>query len=58
MARARQRTPRNPWKASDVKTLRSLARKHSAGAIAKKLNRTESAIWQRAHVLKISLRLP
>ncbi len=58
MARARKRTQRIPWKASDVRMLRSLARKHSAGAIAKKLNRTESAVRQRAHSLRISLRLP
>jgi len=58
MPRTRKRTLRIPWKASDVKALRRLARKHSAGAIAKQLKRSESAIWQRAHLLKISLRLP
>jgi hypothetical protein len=57
MARARKRRPRNPWKASDGKILRSLAGKQSARAIAKTLKRTESAIWQKAHRLRVSLRV-
>ena len=46
-----------PWTAFDLRTLRSLARRESAGRIAKKLRRTESAVRQKAAALGTSLRV-
>ena len=47
----------NPWTALDVKTIRTLAGKHGAAAIGKRLRRTEGAIRQKALALGISLRV-
>lgn len=46
-----------PWTAADLKALRSVARRESAGRIAKKLRRTESAVRQKAAALGTSLRV-
>ena len=46
-----------PWTAADLRTLRSLARRDSAGRIARKLGRSESAVRQKAAALGTSLRV-
>jgi hypothetical protein len=47
---------RRPWSATDVRTLKALARKKTAaGKIAKKLKRTEGATRQKALTLGVSL---
>ena len=55
-ARKKKRTLK-PWTAVDLKTLRGLARRESAGRIARKLRRTESAVRQKAATLGTSLRV-
>jgi hypothetical protein len=56
MARAPKSAPsRRPWTSDDVKTLKSLARKEPASAIAKALKRTEGATRQKATALGVSL---
>ena len=46
-----------PWTAADVRAMRTLAGKVRAKAIARTLKRTESAVWQKALALGISLRV-
>jgi hypothetical protein len=46
---------RRPWTSDDVKTLKSMARKEPASAIAKSLKRTEGATRQKATALGVSL---
>jgi hypothetical protein len=47
---------RRAWSATDVGTLKTLARKKiTAGQIAKKLKRTEGATRQKAFTLGVSL---
>ena len=56
MAKAPKSAPsRRPWAPEDVKTLKSLARKEPASAIAKALKRTEGATRQKATALGVSL---
>ena len=56
MAKAPKTPPsRRPWSSDDVKTLKSLARKEPASAIAKALKRTEGATRQKATALGVSL---
>ncbi len=58
MPRARRkRRMVKPWTAADLRTLRSLARRESAGRIARKLGRSESAVRQKAAALGTSLRV-
>jgi len=45
-----------PWTREDVKQMKALAGKKSAGAISRALKRTESAVRQKAAALAISLR--
>ena len=56
MAKAPKTSPsRRPWSSDDVKTLKSMARKEPASAIAKALKRTEGATRQKATALGVSL---
>jgi hypothetical protein len=49
-------TKKRTWTATDVRTLKTLARKKTAaGKIAKKLKRTEGATRQKAFSLGLSL---
>ena len=49
-------TKRRAWSTTDVRTLKTLARrKTSAGNIAKKLKRTEGATRQKAFSIGLSL---
>ena len=49
-------TKRRAWSTTDVRTLRTLARrKANAGKIAKKLKRTEGATRQKAFSIGLSL---
>jgi hypothetical protein len=53
---AKKAVKRREWSPTDVKTLRSLARKKThAGRIAKALRRTEGATRQKAFSLGLSL---
>jgi len=45
-----------PWTREDLKQMKTLAGKKSAGAISRALKRTESAVRQKAAALAISLR--
>jgi hypothetical protein len=56
VAKAPKTSPsRRPWTSDDVKTLKSMARKEPASAIAKSLKRTEGATRQKATALGVSL---
>ena len=48
---------RNLWSAADVEALLTLAGKHYARVIARKLKRTDSATRQKALALGLSLRI-
>jgi hypothetical protein len=49
-------TKRRAWSTTDVRTLKTLARKRTnAGKIAKKLKRTEGATRQKAFSIGLSL---
>jgi hypothetical protein len=56
MARAKKKRIVLAWSVADLKTLKKLAGKQPAGRIAKQLQRTESAVRQKAGALGISLR--
>jgi hypothetical protein len=45
------------WTADDIATLRNLARKYPAAAIARQLGRSAAATALKAHELKLSLRI-
>jgi hypothetical protein len=49
------RRKRRPWLASDIRQLRTMARKTSARAIGRRLKRTEGAVRQMAFGLGVSL---
>ena len=49
------RRKRRPWLASDIRQLRTMARKTSARAIGRRLRRTEGAVRQKALGLGLSL---
>ncbi len=56
VAKAPKTSPsRRPWTPEDVKTMKSMARKEPASAIAKTLKRTEGATRQKATALGVSL---
>ena len=57
MPRTRKTRSTNPWTAADLKTLRRHARRESAAKIARQLNRSESAVRQKASALGVSLQL-
>ena len=48
---------RRPWSKSDVRVLKSMARKEPVAKIAKALKRTEGATRQKATVIGLSLKL-
>ena len=52
---AKRRVTRREWTKSDVRELKSLARKAPARQIARKLRRSEGAVRQKAFVLGTSL---
>ena len=55
---AKKASKRRSWTPAHVRTLKSLARKKKhAASIAKALNRTEGAIWQKALTMGLSLDL-
>jgi hypothetical protein len=45
------------WTADDIATLKNLARKYPAAAIARQLGRSAAATALKAHELKLSLRI-
>jgi hypothetical protein len=47
---------RRPWSKSDVRVLKSMARKEPVAKIAKVLKRTEGATRQKATVIGLSLK--
>jgi hypothetical protein len=49
------RRRRRPWIASDVRQLKTMAKKTSVREIARKLRRTEGAVRQKALALGLSL---
>jgi hypothetical protein len=49
------RRKRQPWLASDIRQLRTMARKTSARTIGRRLKRTEGAVRQMAFGLGVSL---
>ena len=52
----RRRQIRRPWRPSDVRSLRALARRKTpAPSIAKKLKRSEGATRQKAFAIGLSL---
>jgi hypothetical protein len=57
MPRARKKRSVNPWTSADLKTLRKHARRTPASRIARELNRSESAVRQKACALGVSLQL-
>jgi hypothetical protein len=57
MPRARKKRSVNLWTAADLKTLLRHARRKSAAGIARELNRSESAVRQKACALGVSLQL-
>jgi hypothetical protein len=52
---ARKKVNRREWTKSDVRELKSLAKKVSARQIARKLRRSEGAVRQKAFALGSSL---
>ncbi len=46
-----------PWTRKDIQTLRALAQKQPTATIASHLGRTICALTQKAHELKVSLRV-
>jgi len=55
MMAARRKITRREWTKSDVRQLKSLAKKVPARQIARKLRRSEGAVRQKAFVLGTSL---
>jgi hypothetical protein len=55
MMAARRKISRREWTKSDVRQLKSLAKKVPASQIARKLRRSEGAVRQKAFVLGTSL---
>jgi len=52
---AARKITRREWTKSDIRELKSLARKVPARQIARKLRRSEGAVRQKAFVLRTSL---
>jgi hypothetical protein len=57
MPRTRTRRMIHPWTPADLKTLRRHARRTPVSRIARELERSESAVRQKASSLGVSLRL-
>ena len=55
MAKKTKKRIRREWTKSDVKTLKSMARKTPVAKIAKALKRTPGATAAKAHLLGVSL---
>jgi hypothetical protein len=54
VAKAKQKSGRNVWTASDLKTLKTMSKIDTARAAAKVLGRTPSAVQQKASSAGIS----